>query len=212
MSMQNINRLAILGVAMAIVGLVASASPVSAQTKEARGSVTALTDSTITVKAGAQEQTFYVDGDTHLEVRKSARDVQAAQPGGPKPRVNTFFEVGNPVLIRYREENGRNHALNIERVGSPGDGANPSRIADGKVASVSATRMTITSGVKDLTFAITADTDVLARGASKATKAAGGGTPLTAFVHQGDEVSVSYKDAAGAMTASEIRVRVVARN
>jgi hypothetical protein len=72
--------------------------------------------------------------------------------------------------------------------------------------------MTITSGGKDLTFAITADTDVLARGASKATKAAGGGTPLTAFVHQGDEVSVSYKDAAGAMTASEIRVRVVARN
>lgn len=212
--MQNINRLVILGAAMAIVGLVASARPVSAQTKEARGSVTALTDSTITVKTGAQEMTFYVDGDTHLEVRRSARDVQAAQPGNPKPRVNTFFETGNAVLVRYREENGRNHALNIERVGSAGDGSvkDPSRIADGKVTSVSATQMTIASGGKNMTFAITGDTDVVARGASKATKAAGGGTTLTTFVHQGDEVSVSYKDAAGAMTASEIRVRVVSRN
>jgi uncharacterized protein DUF5666 len=213
-SMQNINRLVILGVAMAIVGLVASARPVSAQTKEARGSVTAVTDSSVTVKTGAQELTFYVDGDTHLEVRRSARDVQAAQPGNPKPRVSSFFEAGTPVLVRYREENGRNHALNIERVGSPGSGSvkDPSKIADGKVTSVSASHVTIASGGKDLTFAITGDTDVLARGASKATKAAGGSTSLTTFVHQGDEVSVSYKDAAGAMTASEIRVRIVSRN
>jgi hypothetical protein len=213
-SMENINRLVILGVTMAIVGLVVSARPVSAQTKEARGSVTAVTTSTITVKAAAQELTFYVDGDTHLEVRRSARDVQASQPGNPKPRVNSFFEVGNPVLVRYREENGRNHAINIERVGSPGSDSakDPSRIAEGKVTSVSATQLTIASGGKDLTFAITSETDVLARGASKATKAAGGSTPLTTFFHQGDEVSVSYKDAAGAITASEIRVRVVARN
>jgi len=214
--MQNINRLVILGATMAVVGLVASARPVSAQTKEARGNVASVTETTLTVKAGAQELTFYIDGETHLEVRRSAKDVQAAQPGNPKPRVNSFFEAGNPVLVRYREENGKNHALNIERVGSPGSGGgsvkDPTRIADGKVTSVSASHVTIASGGKDLTFAITGDTDVLARGASKATKAAGGSTPLTTFVHLGDEVSVSYKDAAGAVTASEIRVRVVSRN
>ena len=215
--MQNINRLVILGVTMAVVGILASARPVSAQTKEARGNVTAVTESTVTVKAGAQELTFYIDGETHLEVRRSAKDVQAAQPGNPKPRVNSFFEAGNPVVVRYREENGRNHALNIERVGSAGGSGggsvkDPSRIADGKVTSVSASHVTIASGGKDFTFAITGDTDVLARGASKATKAAGGSTQLTTFVHLGDEVSVSYKDAAGAMTASEIRVRVVSRN
>jgi len=214
--MQNINRLVILGATMAVVGLVASARPVSAQTKEARGNVASVTETTLTVKAGAQELTFYIDGETHLEVRRSAKDVQAAQPGNPKPRVNSFFEAGNPVLVRYREENGKNHALNIERVGSPGSGGgsvkDPTRIADGKVTSVSASHVTIASGGKDLTFAITGDTDVLARGASKATKAAGGSTPLTTFVHLGDEVSVSYTDAAGAVTASEIRVRVVSRN
>jgi len=183
--MQNITRLTILSVAAAVVGLVASATPVSAQAKEARGNVTAVTDTTITVKAGAQEMTFNIDKDTHLEVRRAAKDVQAAQPGNPKPRVNAFFEVGNPVLVRYREENGKNHALNIERVGSGGgDPANASKVAEGKVTSVSASNMTI---------------------------AAGGTTQLTTFVHQGDEVSVSYMDAAGAMTASEIRVRVVNR-
>ena len=214
--MQNINRLVILGVAMAVVGLVASARPVSAQTKEARGTVTVVTEKTLTVKAGAPELTFYIDADTHLEVRRSARTVQAAQPGSPKPRVNSFFEAGNPVLVRYREENGRNHALDVTRVGSAGSGGgsvkDPSGVADGKVTSVSASHMTIASGGKDVTFAITGDTDVLARGASKATKAAGGSTPLTTFVHLGDEVSVSYKALAGAVTVSEIRVRVVNRN
>ena len=209
--MQNINRLVILSVTMAVVGVVASARPVSAQTKEARGSVTAVTDSTMTIKSGAQELTFYIDGQTHLEVRTSARDVQQAQPGNPKPRVNSFFQPGNAVLVRYREENGRNHALNVERVGSAGSGPGASKIADGKVKSVSASHMTIASDGHDVTFAVTGDTDVLAKGASKATKAAGGGTRLTTFVHSGDEVSVTYKEAAGAMTASEIRVRIVNR-
>lgn len=214
--MHTIDRLLILGVAMAVIGLVVNATAVSAQTREARGTVTAVTDTTMTVKAGAQELTFYVDGETRLEVRRAARDLQANQPGNPKPRVNSFFAAGNPVAVRYREENGRNHALNIERVGSAGAGSrsvkDPIRIADGKVTSVSPSRMTIASGGGDITFAITADTDVLARGASRATKAAGGNTPLTTFVHLGDEVSVSYRSAAGATTASQIRVRVVNRD
>jgi hypothetical protein len=165
----------------------------------------------MTVKAGAQELTFYVDNQTHLEVGALAKQVQQAQPG--KPRVNDFFQVGIPVLVSSREEGGRNHALNIERVGSAGGGAvkEPARIADGKVTAVSASQFTISSDGRDLTFAIDRDTDVLARGASKATKAAGGNTTLTTFVHQGDSVSVSYHDAGGKMMASEIRMRVPAR-
>jgi Domain of unknown function (DUF5666) len=214
--MQNINRHVILGVVMAAAGLVLSAGVVSAQTKEARGSITAITDSSMTVKAGAQELTFYIDNDTHLEVRRAAKDVQAAQPGNPHPRVNDFFQAGQPVLVRYREEKGRNYALNIERVGSAGsaDGSaqDPSKTAEGKVTSVSASQMTVATGGRDFTFAITRDTGVVARGASTATKAAGGGTTLTTFIHTGDVVSVTYKEAARALTASEIRVRIAGRN
>ena len=205
--MQNINRLVILTATVAFFGFVAGAGPVSAQTKEARGTVTGVTTSTMTVKVGTQDMTFYIDSDTHLEVRRAARDVQAVQPGNPKPRVNDFFEVGNPVMVRYREENGRNHALDIERVGSAGS-ANPTKLAEGKVTSVSASSLTVAAGGHDMTFAVTGDTDVLVKGATKATKAAGGTTSLTTFVHSGDMVSVSYKEAQGAMTASEIRVRV----
>ncbi|HWV94765.1 MAG TPA: hypothetical protein VNZ24_10620, partial [Vicinamibacterales bacterium] len=111
----NINRLVILVATVAFLGCMAL--PVSAQTKEARGTVTAVTTTTMTVKVGTQDMTFYIDGDTHLEVRRAAKQIQEAQVNA-KPRVNDFFEAGNPVLVRYREEGGRNHALDVERVGS----------------------------------------------------------------------------------------------
>jgi hypothetical protein len=207
--MTNINRLVILTATVAFWGFVASAGPVSAQTREARGTVAAVTTTTMTVKVGAQDMTFLIDGNTHLEVRRAAKQIQSLQPGDAHPRVSDYFEVGNPVLVRYEESGGVHgfHALNIERVGSAGS-ANPSRLAEGKVTSVSASHMTVASGGRDITFAITGNTDVMAKGASKAKKAAGGGTPLTTFVQAGDMVSVSYKEAAGAITASEIRVRV----
>jgi hypothetical protein len=214
--MENISRLVIVSAAVAVVGVIADAGPAHAQTREARGTVTAVTDSTMTVTAGIWEVTFYVDGKTHLEVRPSARDLQAAQPGRQKPRVNSFFQAGNTVLVRYRQENGRNHAVNIERVGSAGPGGGfikpPMGIAEGKVTSVSASHMTIAANGGDFTFAITGDTDVLAHGASRATKAAGRGTPLTTFVTFGDMVTVRYRQAAGAVAASEIRVQAVNRN
>jgi hypothetical protein len=211
--MQNINRVVIVGLTMAVVGFGASATPVSAQGKEARGNVTAVTETTMTVKAGAQDLTFYIDNQTHLEVRSSAKQVQQAQPKSPKPRVNDFFEAGTPVLVRYEDVGGRHHALNIERVGSAGNGGGGSvkesaKLAEGKVTSVSGSQVTVAVDGHDMTFAIDRDTDVLARGASTATKAAGGNTTLTTFIHNGDQVSVSYRDAAGKMTASEIRVRV----
>ena len=206
--MLHINRLVVLAAAVAFLGSMA-AVPVSAQTKEARGTVTAVTTTTMTVKVGTQDMTFLVDSNTRLEVRRAAKEVQSAQPGDPKPRVNDFFEVGNPVLVRYRSDNAGNHALDIERVGSAGSvDPNPTKLAEGKVTSVSASQMTVAAGGQNMTFAVTADTDVLVKGATKATKAAGGTTQLTTFVHSGDMVSVSYKEAAGVMTASEIRVRV----
>jgi hypothetical protein len=211
--MENRKRLMILGIGVTMVGVLATARPVDAQAKEARGTITAVTDSTLSIKAGGQDMTFVVDSRTHLEVRSAQRDLQKAQAGSPSPRVNSFFEPGQIVLVRFEEEKGRNHALDISRVGSTGAGggsvSNPDKISDGKVKLVTASQLIIDANGKEMTFAITGDTNVLARGASTATKAAGGGTPITTFVHMGDTVSVSYKDAAGKMTASEVRVRAV---
>jgi hypothetical protein len=207
--MENRKRLVILAVAPLIVGVLATALPASAQVREARGTVSAVTDATLSVKAGSQELTFFVDSQTHLEVRSAARDVQQAQTS--HLRVNNFFEPGQAVLVRYREENGRNHALNIERVGSAGGGSvsEPQKNSNGKVTRVTASQLTIADNGRELTFAITSDTDVVARGASTATKSAGGSTPITTFVHAGDTVSVSYRETGPKMTASEVRVRAV---
>ena len=211
--MENRKRLMVLGIGVTMVGVLATARPVDAQAKEARGTITAVTDSTLSIKAGGQDMTFVVDSRTHLEVRTAQRDLQKAQAGSPSPRVNSFFEAGQVVLVRFEEEKGRNHALDISRVGSTGAGggsvSNPDKVSEGKVKLVTAAQLIIEDSGKDMTFAITGDTNVLARGASKATKAAGGGTPITTFVHIGDTVSVSYKDAGGKMLASEVRVRVV---
>jgi hypothetical protein len=208
--MKNRKHRVILGVGASIIGVLAIARPADAQVREARGTVSAVTDTTLSIRTGNQELTFFVDGETHLEVRAAERNLQREQPGRPSPRVNSFFEPGQAVLVRYREEKGRNHALDIGRVGSAGSGESQ-KISDGKVKLVTPSQLTIDDNGRQLTFGITGDTNVLVKGATKATKAAGGSTPITTFVHAGDIVSVSYRESDATMIASEVRVRVVSK-
>jgi hypothetical protein len=157
----------------------------------------------------------FVDGQTHLEVSRTAREMQRALPRNPSPRVKDFFAPGQIVLVRYREANGRNHALDISRVPSAGGNGgsidDPRRIAEGKVKLVTPSSLVIDDGGRELTFAITRDTSVVARGASTSTKAAGGETTLASFVRPGDAVSITYRDTHAALMASEVRVRVASR-
>jgi hypothetical protein len=209
--MTQTSRYLILGVGVA-VGVLAGAGQAAAQTKEARGTVTAVAERSVTVKAGAQELTFFADRETHIEVRSTEKALQQAKAGSPAPRVSDFLKPGYTVLVRYREENGRNHALDIERVGSTGAGggsiSEPERIASGKVKAITASQVTIDDNGREAVFGITGDTGVMKKGATKATKAAGGSTPITTFIHAGDTVSISYREAAGRATATEVRVRI----
>jgi len=212
--MNGMKRLVMVGVGVAVVGVMSGVRPADAQTKEARGTVIRVSAAELAISSGTQEMTFIVDSGTHLEVRSAAKKVQQEQPGAPHPRVNDFFEVGQAVLVRYRESSGRNHALDISRVGSAGSVSEPKKMADGTVKSVSPTQLTIAGGGRELTFGINKDTGIVVRGATTATKAAeaaGGSAQITTFVHAGDTVSVTYSDSAGKMTASEVRVRTVNR-
>ena len=194
-----------------IVAVLGSTSQAAAQTREARGTVSGVTERSMTVKVGAQEMTFFADHDTHLEVQREAKDVQQARAPLAKPNVNDYFAPGNIVLVRYREDSGRHHALEIRRVGSTGPGggsiSEPAKIATGTVRAITASQLTLDANGRESVFAITADTDVLKKGATTATKAAGGHTPITTFVHPGESVSISYSESAGRATASEVRVR-----
>lgn len=77
--------------------------------------------------------------------------------------------------------------------------------ATGAVTAVSADSLSIKSKTGDLTFAVDAKTHVTATGASHksaAAKADNKTTPITDFVHVGDEVTVKYHDGATKHAAS----------
>jgi len=198
-----------LGVGIA-VAVLASTGPAAAQTKEARGTITAVAERSVTVKAGAQELTFFADHETHLQVQREQKELEHAKAGTASLKVSDYFKPGTVVLVRYREENGRHHALDIERVGSTGPGggsiSEPDRIASGKVKAITQSQLTLSQNGRESVYAITRDTDVRKKGATAATKAAGGITPITTFVQPGDTVSISYRETAGHATASQVRV------
>ena len=137
--MEQRNRFVMLAVGV-IVAVLGSAHLAAAQSKEARGTVSAVAERSITVKVGAQELTFFADRETHLEVQREAKDLQQAKAPLAKPNVNDYFAAGNIVLVRYQDEGGRHHALDIRRAGSTGPGggsiSEPARIATGKVKAI----------------------------------------------------------------------------
>jgi hypothetical protein len=83
----------------------------------------------------------------------------------------------------------------------------PARNTYGKVRSVSGHVLTLDVEGRDMTFIVDENTPVLARGAGRATRNAGGGLPITDLVHGGDIVRVEYRQLNGAMRAVEIQVK-----
>jgi len=205
-------RAKVLGLSLAAVvvwGLVVGVSPVGAQTKEAQGTVSAVTDSSITVKVGQQDMAFVVDSTTRLEDRSAARATRDAQTaGGPGIKLTQFIKAGQPVIVGYKEAGGKNHAewVRPASTATPGAPGETGKSASGKVKAVTAGLLTITSEGKDMAFAIDSGTNVEARGAGTAAKAAGGRLAITELVGVGDTVTVSYKGAGTAMTATDIRI------
>jgi hypothetical protein len=83
----------------------------------------------------------------------------------------------------------------------------PARNIYGKVRSISGQVLTLEAEGRDMTVIVDENTQVLARGAGRATRNAGGGLPVTDLVHGGDIVRVGYRELNGAMRAVEIQVK-----
>jgi hypothetical protein len=202
-------------VAVAVLSLGVGVGSAGAQTREARGNVVAVSSSSLTVKAGARDLTFVVNADTQVQAVGAGRQTRKVrEAGGSGISITEFVKTGRPVLVTYREANGRNQAVVVRPISSAGSAesqTNAAKIASGTVTSVTASALTINRDGKDLTFAVDAATKVAATGAGKATRAAGGRIAITDLVGKGDAVSVTYRDAGTAMNASQVRVRIKAR-
>lgn len=83
----------------------------------------------------------------------------------------------------------------------------PTRNTYGKVKSVSGNLLTLDSQGREMTFVVDENTQVIARGAGRATRNAGGGLPVTDLVHSGDIARVEYREFSGAMRIVEIQIR-----
>jgi Domain of unknown function (DUF5666) len=203
-----------LALALLVVAVLAVPAPLLAQeTKNARGTVTALANDSLTVKMADHEMKFVVDAKTTVEaVGAGTRTRQAQAAGQAGPKLTEVLKVGQPVSVSYTESGGSLHAVRIQAVSSVGGAAAAdTKTANGKVQSISATSMTIAgSGGSGATFtqtyAIDGNTKVIGRGAGTAAAAAGGKTVVTDLVATGDTVSVTYGQAGTALRAAEIRV------
>ena len=191
-------RLKVYGIpllAVLALGLSIGASPVAAQTKTARGTATAVSDTSLTVKAGDKDMTFAIDAKTVVSAKGAG--TKTRKEGGVK--VTDYVKTGGAVLVTYREAAGAMTAVTIQPIasaGASGGAEGPeTKTAAGIVKSVAGSTLVVTSDGKDMTFALTPATKVEAKGAGKATAAAGGKIEFGSLVSAGDTVSVSYTEA-----------------
>jgi co-chaperonin GroES (HSP10) len=191
----------------------------NAQEKSARGTVTALGPSSITVKAGENNLTFAVDPKTVLTASGAGTADRAAEAAGkPGPKLSDFVKVGDNVSVSYTEAAGAMRAARIQKVnsaGSGGGGGSSSEAAsatqNGTVTAIDGSTLTISgTGGGGSTFTqsytVNRETKVVAVGAGTAAAAGGGGVALTSGVGVGDQVQVTYRPAGSTLHAEQVRV------
>jgi Domain of unknown function (DUF5666) len=205
--------------AVVLVGWLASEA--TAQEKTARGTVTAMSGNSMTVKAGTQELKFTVDAKTTVVATggsTASRTAEAAGKGGPS--LSELIKVGEAVEVNYTEAGGALHATRVRRIRDAGSGggttseekaADKAESASGTVDSLSGSTLTISGSAgggatSKQTFAFDSTTRVIGEGAGTAASARGGKLVLTDYIAPGDRVTIRYTKSGATLHASEIRV------
>ena len=201
--------------ALSVVGFTSHAFAQDAKT--ARGTVTNIAASSLTVKVAAQEMKFYVDNKTKVEARGgSTKTREAMAAGKPGPMLAEVIRVGQAVSITYQAMGDSLHASLIRAIpgGSTGGSlasASSEEKSHGIVKSVGSDSITITGpsgrgATFTQTFIVDSNTKVIAKGAGTMAAKRGGRAPLTELLASGDNVSVSYHKTGDTLHASDVRV------
>jgi hypothetical protein len=211
-------RRALIGMA-AVVFAVVTAAPVAAQEKWVRGTVTAVTGSSITVKAKGKDYTIGIDKGTTVTAPGAGTATRAAEKAGEAGiSAADVIKVGSGAEVRYKEAGGTMTATSI-RGGLPaGEGStsedaaatsSKTGSASGTVSEVSGSSVTIKSGSETQTFAIDKDTVIQGEGVgtlSRKLKEAGKGMTAPDAIAVGDTVTVRFHDMGSSKHASEISI------
>jgi hypothetical protein len=200
---------------LTIAGMLAGQASAQ-ETKKARGKITGMTGTQITVDVAGKATNFAVDDKTKLEASgagTAARRAEAAGKSGVK--LGDFVKTGDAVEVSYHETGM--HAATIRKVSSVGSASSATsttedtKSSNGKVTAVTPTSLSISGSTGAAqTFVIDAKTKVVGKGAGTAAAKAGGKVVATDVVHSGDTVHVSFHDMAGTLHAATITVTMKA--
>jgi len=192
-------------------------APLAAQEdRVARGTVTAIGGSSVTVKVGDEAMTFGADAKTQVQARGAGtktRQMEAA--GKPGPHLTDVLTVGETVAVTYRDNAGKPYASLIRTIpaasATSGSVKEAEMRSSGTVKAIGPGSLTIEGGAGSgasftKTFLVNADTTVIGKGVGTAVAAKGGKAPFTDLIRAGDKVSVSYRTAGGALHASDVRL------
>lgn len=201
----------IVGAACAALLAVVPGGVMAQATKVVKGSVTAVSASSITVKVADKDMTFAVDGRTRVVAPGgSTKEREAKAEGKGGPVLTDVIKTGQAVEVSYHEQGM--HAATIRAIAAvpPPPAAAPPKAerAAGVVTAVSGTSLTV-KGASEWTFAIDNGTIVSGTGigtAGRKLMEAGGKPALPDFVHEGDDVAVTYHEAAGTKQATRVQI------
>lgn len=194
-------------------------APVHADdTKWVRGTVTAMSGDSITVKVKGSDMTFTVDKDTKVIAKGAGTKTEMAKEEGKAGvPLSDIVKVGGAVEVHYHDMGDMKHAAEVRSIPSAGEGASSedkpmmpkAMTADGTVSAVADDSITIKSGDQEWTFTVDEKTKVIGTGAgtmAREMKAKGEKTTLTSFVSTGGMVTVTYHDMGATKHAAEIKV------
>jgi hypothetical protein len=204
-------RRAFIGIAAGVFAVVVTAPAALAQdTKSVRGTVTAVSGNSITVKAGGKDFVFTIDKTTEVEAPGGGTAQRAAQKAGEAGiHVADVIKVGSGAEVRYHDMGGTLHAARIRGGLPPSEGSTSedkpkSTSVTGTVTAITNDSVTVSTGPSATTLAIDKNTKIIGEGVgtlSRKLKEAGKGMTATDAIAVGDSVSVSA-DAAGKTAAS----------
>ena len=208
-------RRAAVSFAVALVTLSLSAALAAPQEKRARGKVTAITATAITIDVDGKPTTFGIDtATTKFIARGGTTKTKEAERTGIKPTLGDTVKIGDNVEITYLESGGRMLASQV-RVGVPSGGAmlgegQASMTIEGVVSEVSGANLGITPAKGEpVTFMVDAKTRVIGQGLgtmAKEKETLGAKVTLSEAVAVGDTVRVTYTLSEGMKHATAVRV------
>ena len=209
-------RRAIVTLAAALVTLIASVAIAAPQDKTARGKITAVSGSSITLDVKGQPMTLSVDPKTEVIAKGAGTKTQEAQrTTGANPKLTDLAKVGDNVEVTYSEAGGTMMAKTIRKISTvPSDPAMASSAAskhlEGVISDVSASSLTVKPATGDaMQFMVDAKTRITGTGLSTMTRekqAKGEAVTLTDAVASGDTVEVTYTATDDMKHATAVRI------